>query len=103
MSKTDKTRPFKVQALETLTEVHDHSDGECNLPTPEEWLHMSIYDRRTWKRHNCYYEPRNWHTDVTFSRYKGEKEHIKNSKHRKDKHHSVEEGLQDYRTPDDVE
>ena len=38
MSKTDKTRPWDIQATEDLREVHDHSNGECNLPTREEWI-----------------------------------------------------------------
>lgn len=87
MSKTDKTRPYKVQAMENLVAHHDHSDGVCNLPTPDEWLHMTKNDRRTWGRHNCYWQPRNWHTNVTFSRYKGDGEYIAEQRSRKWKDH----------------
>lgn len=34
MSKTDKTRPWRVRAQEAgLKAVHDHRDGTCDLPT----------------------------------------------------------------------
>lgn len=35
MSKTDKTRPWRVRVMDKkrwLTEVHDHTDGLCDLP-----------------------------------------------------------------------
>lgn len=76
MSKTDKTRPAKVQMLDNLREYHDHTDGECNLPTVDEWLRMNKRDRRTWGMHHCYYGPKNWHTDVTYSRYGGDKDYM---------------------------
>ena len=74
MSKTDKTRPWNVQALEDLVEVHDHSNGECNLPTREEWLKTKTV--RRWHRHDCTYEPRNWNTLKAFSRYGGDKDYM---------------------------
>lgn len=83
MSKTDKTKPAKVQMLDNLKEVHDHSDGVCNLPTPREWLHMSRWDRRTWGMHNCYYGPKNWVTDVTFARNTGEKMYLADKRRHK--------------------
>jgi hypothetical protein len=83
LSKTDKTKPWRVQARDTLVAVHDHSDGVCNLPTMEEWVAQDLM--RRWSRHDCVWQPRNWHTDVTFSRYSGEKDWIKKSKTRKHK------------------
>ena len=74
MSKTDKTRPWTVQAMEDLVERHDHSDGVCNLPTREEWLKTK--ETRRWRRHDCGYEPRNWNTLKAFRRYAGEKEYM---------------------------
>ena len=35
MSRTDKTKPFRVKALHAdlcFREAHDHSRGECDLP-----------------------------------------------------------------------
>ena len=83
MSKTDKTKPYKVQMLDHLTEVHDHRNGACDLPTPEAWLKMSKFDRRTWGGGHCYYDARNWHTDVKFSRSGGEKDYLKDKRKHK--------------------
>ena len=81
MSDTYKTRPYEVQATDNLIAVHDHSNGECNLPTVKEFIQNRTRPR--WHRHDCYYECKNWHTDVSFSRYKGDKDWIAESKTRK--------------------
>ena len=83
MSKTYKTRPWQYQAMDTLIAVHDHSNGECNLPTPEEWAAGKLM--RRWKMHDCTWQPRNWATDVKFPRYKGEKDWVREVKNRKNK------------------
>ena len=83
MSKTYKTRPWHVQAAEDLVEWHDHSNGVCNLPTREEWIATPKVGR--WKMHDCTWQPRNWGTFKGFSRYKGEKDWIKETKTRKHK------------------
>ena len=81
MSKTDKTRPPDVQMVDVLAEVHDHSLGGCDLPTVDEWLHMS--NRARYARGSCTYQPRNWGTFAAFDRYKGEGLEIKRVRNRK--------------------
>lgn len=81
MSKTDKTRPYEVQAMDRLVELHDHTLGGCDLPTVDEWLHMS--NRARYARGSCTYQPRNWATFHAFTRYKGEGEEIKRVRNRK--------------------
>lgn len=81
MSRTDKTRPWQVQANEDLVAVHDHADGECNLPTREDWIASPSV--RRWSRHDCTWQPRNWGAFKGFSRSKGEGEWRKEVKNRK--------------------
>lgn len=81
MSKTDKTRPYAVQAKDVLVEYHNHRKGECDIPTVTEWLHMS--NRQRYGYRSCGYQPRNWSTFHAFTRYKGEGEDIGRVKNRK--------------------
>lgn len=82
MSKTDKTRPFKAQVPDSPREVHDHSKGECDLPTLEEWRKMS---RKGIWRTNCTWQPSNWRTYKGFKRSAGEKFWRSEDRKRRDK------------------
>ena len=63
MSKTDKTKPARVQ----IAEAKATHGGRIN-----------------------------WHTDVTFSRYKGDGDWIKEMRTRKDFRFSVDKGIEDW-------
>ena len=67
MSKTDTHRPWKVQISDSPREYHDHSKGGCDLIPLEKWMRLGR--RQDWK-YRCGWQPVNWHTDVTYSRYK---------------------------------
>ena len=69
MSRTDRHRPYKVQVSESPVEYHDHSKGACDLIPLDEWMRLD--HRKDW-RYNCGWEPRNWHTDIKFRRYRDE-------------------------------
>lgn len=106
MSKTDKHRPPRVQIADKYVARHDHSNGECNLPTLDRWLKEDLV--RRWGMHDCYYEPRNWHTDVAFRRSKGEGEWIQRKATRKYRTDWKSEGLADLadlrdNEPDEIE
>lgn len=70
MSKTDKTRPYGVNASDSPREWHDHTDGVCDLPSLEEWR-KNPEKYRGYRR--CTWQPANWHTFNGFGRRKGEK------------------------------
>lgn len=79
MSKTDKTKPPKVQIAENAVADHNHSKGTCDLPTLAEWLKMPKRDRWT---HSCTWEPTNWR-NITYRRYGGEKDYMAEKTRRK--------------------
>lgn len=74
MSKTDKTRPWQIQATDDLVEYHDHRNGVCNLPTRAEWIKNPQV--RRFSRFDCVWQPRNWNTFKAFTRYAGEKDYL---------------------------
>ena len=93
MSRTDTHRPFKAQVADSPRAWHDHTNGECNLPTLEEWAKMTRRAQREWK--SCTWQPSNWNTYKGFRRYKGEGEWVARSKTRKARNDWRSEGMSD--------
>ena len=51
MSKTDKTRPWRVKRVEHPVEHHDHRDGVCDLAAGRtEWAPGACYLDAQWWR-----------------------------------------------------
>lgn len=67
MSKTDKTRPWRVRAMDRadyLVEHHDHVGRDCDLPAERQLTDGCIYGPRTgcgWKVGDVFWaRPENW-------------------------------------------
>lgn len=98
MSKTDKTKPVRVQIAENAIADHDHSKGECDLPTLADFQKM--HKRERWAL-RCTWEPKSWH-DITYARSKGERFWRTEDRKRKDSKRGKDDWTLDIEDDEDV-